>query len=84
MSFKLWIAKAGRVMRRALIEPVLNPTGKQKESYARFFHTLSAACFIGTVTVTYSAENAWVGLRSVTLGVMGAVFFLFAAPLAKG
>jgi len=34
------------------------PTAKQKEGYGRFFHTLSAASFIGTVTVQFSRTQA--------------------------
>ena len=74
----------GRFIRRGLIEPLKDPTGKQKEAYGRFLHALSAACFIGAPTLIFS-DGSYDGLlRFFGLMCLGTVILLFAAPLAKG
>ena len=77
-------ATPANLSRRWFIEPLANPTGKQKEAYARFFHTLSAGCFIGAVTVAFSGAGIQVAVRAAVLILLGIVLFFVAAGLAKG
>lgn len=69
---------------RSIVEPIKHPTGKQKESYARFLHTLSAACLIGATTVAFSGSGWEVAQRTIGLVFVGVVLFFVAAPFAKG
>jgi hypothetical protein len=69
---------------RSLFEPLRSPTGKQKESYARYLQTLSAACLVGSATVAYGSADWITVLRAGALALIGIVLFFVAAPLAKG
>ena len=62
------------------------PTLKQKESYGRFSHTISAACLIGAVTIGFSAP---LGVSNTTARVVALVFwavvlFLIGSIFSKG
>lgn len=66
-----------------------SPTLKQKESYARLLHTLSAACIIGAVTLIWSADGpphlTWsIAFRSATLILGFVVTLISGALLSKG
>ena len=62
------------------------PSLKQKEAYSRFFHTLSAACFIGSVTVFFgeSSVNTYTIARVMALIFWGVITFIIATLLSKG
>lgn len=80
-------AVAGRgkdLLWRSIVEPIKHPTGKQKESYARFLQTLSAACFIGATTIAFSGTGWQVAQRTVGLVFVGVVLFFVSALFAKG
>ena len=78
------LAREKRLWGRCVAEPLANPTGKQKEAYARFFHTLSTGCFIGAVTVAFSGARIQVAVRAAVLILLGIVLFFVRATLAKG
>ena len=64
---------------------LMTPTSKQKEAYGRFFHTLSAACFIGSVTTGYvNSVSANTVEIVAALIVLGLVIFLNGAIFSKG
>lgn len=75
---------ASSFLRRWVVEPLSNPTGKQKEAYARFFHTVSAACFIGAVTVEFGGTVVAAEVKTGVLILLGIVLFFVAASFAKG
>lgn len=62
------------------------PSAKQKEAYGRFFHTMSAASFIGSITVIFSGlpVNANYFWKVAALIFFGVVLFLIGAILSKG
>jgi hypothetical protein len=51
---------------------------KQKEAWMRYFHALSVACIVGSITVTFTEyEVSWlISFRVVAL-LIGAFIFLF-------
>jgi hypothetical protein len=70
-----WIAARFRALRRSLISPSV----KQKEAYARYCHTLSAAALIGAMTLFFSDSplTASSATRGGTLLVFSVILFLF-------
>lgn len=67
-------------------DAIINPTIKQKEAYGRLFHTLSAAGFIGAVTVIFTENqaSAYNVARVAALSLTGVLFFVMGALLSKG
>jgi hypothetical protein len=55
----------------ALARLFRSPTPKQREAYARYLHTLSAAALIGAVTISFSdlAATASTALRVTAISV---------------
>lgn len=70
----------------AIKDAILNPTIKQKEAYGRLFHTLSAAGFIGAVTVSFTETQVSVYnvVRVAILPLVGVLFLIAGALLSKG
>lgn len=62
------------------------PTAKQKEAYGRLMHTLSAASFIGAVSVMFSETQAslYVVTKISALVIWGVLLFWVGAILSKG
>jgi hypothetical protein len=71
---------------KALKQATLEPTLKQKEAYARFLHTLSAASIIAAVSIifTETAATSQVVSRVVGLLVCSVIYFIIGAILSKG
>lgn len=69
-----------------LKQPIYEPTLKQKEAYARFFHTLSAASIIGMVSIifTESSPTFQVVVRIIGLLLSAVLCFFAGAILSKG
>ena len=72
------------LIRKYLVESLKNPTGKQKEAYGRFLHTLSAGSFIGAVTVAFSGAGIEYWFKTGVLVFLGITLFFVAAYLSKG
>jgi hypothetical protein len=52
---------------------------KQKEAWMRYFHALSVACVVGSITVTFTEyEVNWIISFRVVALIVGAFGFLFA------
>ena len=62
------------------------PSLKQKEAYGRFFHTLSAASFIGCATLLFagSSMDTFTITKVIALTSWGVIAFIVAALLSKG
>ena len=76
----------GDSLRKEITDAFRNPTGKQREAYKRFAHTLAAASIIGAVTLLFSesvASPAWLG-RIIGLALAGVIWLLCGAVLLKG
>ena len=75
-----------RSLLMALDSSFRNPTSKQKEGYARYVQTLSAAAVIGAVTLAFAASESTTSVvsRVVAMALMGVVLFLLAAVLSRG
>lgn len=57
---------------------LVTPNTRQKEAYARYCHTLSAAAAIGSLTLAFTESSMGsVALRSLTLLVTGVLLFIF-------
>jgi hypothetical protein len=71
--------------RRDIAEAFRSPSGKQKEAYARFAHTLAAASLIGAVTLLFAeAPSTWGALwRIAGLAAFGVLSFLGGSVLLK-
>lgn len=89
----LWAKPEGNLMRKRLEKlhqelksTILTPTVKQKESYGRFCHTLSAAAIVGLVTVIHldSELTLFIAQRSIALAGCAVVLFIVGAMLSKG
>ena len=67
---------------------LMNPTGKQKEAYCRWMHTLSAACIVGAVSIAFSKSlprEFWTEAAKVaSLTFWAVVLFIGGAILGKG
>lgn len=51
---------------------------KQKEAWMRYFHALSVACVVGTITVIFTEhEFSWLNTVRVTSLTLGAITLLF-------
>ena len=61
------------------------PTQKQKEAYARYLHTISAAGLIGFVTLPFTdaGKTDGLGLRLAVLAFSALITFIIGAILAK-
>lgn len=73
-------------LRRELASAFRTPTGKQKEAYERFCHTLSAAAVIGVVTVVHMDNHltVFIAERAIALVFSAVVLFVIGAALSKG
>jgi hypothetical protein len=71
---------------REIREAFSVPTGKQREAYARFLHTLAAASVIGEATLIFAETPiAAITVRpTLALTVSGVLCFLAGALLARG
>lgn len=69
-----------------LKDAVATPTGKQKEAYGRFCHTMAAAAIIGLITVVHldSVASWYIVSRAFALGICAIVLFIVGAALSKG
>ena len=63
---------------RALRKALRSPTAKQKDAYARYCHTLSAAGAIGAVTLVFSESTltAFALFRAAAMLVLAVLLFL--------
>ena len=79
---KTWLSK----LRRELGSAFRTPTGKQKEAYGRFCHTLAAAAVVGLVTVVHMDNHltAFIAERAIALVFSAVVLFVIGAALSKG
>jgi len=70
---------------RALGRVLASPTAKQKEAYARYCHTLSAALLLGggAIPLTVDHVTASVILRVVGACVLALSLFVFGAILLE-
>jgi hypothetical protein len=73
-------------LRLDIAEAFRSPSGKQKEAYARFAHTLAAASLIGAVTLLFAhTPSSWGALWRITgLAAFAVLSFLGGAVLLKG
>ena len=62
----------------ALRRSLISPSVKQKEAYARYCHTMSAAALIGAMTVFFSDSPLTIsaGFRAAAMLVVGVILFL--------
>ena len=62
------------------------PSLKQKDSYGRFCMAMSGACFVGAVTLGFSAppSTTYMATKVVALVFWGVVLFLVGSILSKG
>ncbi len=65
---------------------VLRPTGKQKEAYGRFLHTIAAAGFIGAATITFTETQVtlYAAARVASLAIWSVLLLIVGAVLSKG
>jgi hypothetical protein len=70
----------------ALWAALHSPTTRQKEAYGRYCHTLSAAGWIGSLTLLFSdsAVSGSAVLRACMMVVAAVMLFLTGALLSKG
>jgi hypothetical protein len=70
----------------ALLVAIRSPTSKQKEAYARYVHTLSAAGAIGSMTLVFSESpmTAFAVGRAGAMLVLAIVLFAAGALLSRG
>lgn len=71
---------------KIIIEAFKKPTQKQKEAYARYLHTISAAGLIGFATLpfTEAGKAEGLGLKLVALAFSTLITFVVGAILSKG
>lgn len=63
----------------------ISPNGKQKEAFGRFFHTVSIACLVGSVTVTVAEPSlTYQGYKIGLLMVCFAMSFILGSIFSKG
>ena len=74
-QFRRWLLALGAGLR--------SPSVKQKEAYARYCHTLSAAGLIGTVTLVFSEPTLTLFgfLRAVAMLALAVLLFLSGTAL---
>jgi hypothetical protein len=71
---------------KTVIEAFKKPTQKQKEAYARYLHTISAAGLIGFATLPFTDAGKAEGLelKLVALAFSTLITFIVGAILSKG
>ena len=62
------------------------PTQKQKDAYGRFCMAMSGACFVGAVTLGFSAppSTTYMAAKVIALVFWGVVLFVIGSVLSKG
>ncbi|MGT2460269.1 hypothetical protein ACU4GI_47155 (plasmid) [Cupriavidus basilensis] len=62
------------------------PTSKQKESIARYAHSLSAVCTVAAVTFAFGAAGAtgYPVLKTTVLALWGVLLFLAGLLISNG
>ena len=62
------------------------PTNKQKESIARYAHSLSAVCVVAAVSFAFGAghANSYLVLKTTALALWGVLLFLGGLLISKG
>jgi hypothetical protein len=64
--------------KQQLFKELFLKSDKQKEAWMRYFHALSVACVIGTVTVLFTEyEMVAIVVSRIFALVFGALFFFF-------
>jgi hypothetical protein len=74
-----------RAARAEIRQAFRTPTARQKEAYARYCHTISAAGLIGAATVIFSDSALTVSalLRAASMLVVAVILFLSGTLLNK-
>lgn len=71
---------------KTIVDAFKRPTQKQKEAYARYLHTISAAGLIGFATLPFTdaGKAEGLGVKLAALAFSTLITFIVGAILAKG